>query len=38
MPADAAAFIEIMTQPIRVGVRISQSDVAVWPDESLREN
>jgi hypothetical protein len=23
----------IMTQPLRVGVRIGQSDVAVWPDE-----
>src|SRR5262249_25725929 len=29
----AAAFTEIMTQPLRVGVRIGQSDVAVWPDE-----
>ena len=29
----AAAFTEIMTQPLRVGVRIGQSEVAVWPDE-----
>src|SRR5262245_327550 len=29
----AAAFTEILTQPLRVGVRIGQSDVAVWPDE-----
>ena len=29
----AAAFTEILAQPLRVGVRIGQSDVAVWPDE-----
>ena len=31
--ADVAAFREILAQPLRVGVRIGQRDIAVRPDE-----
>src|SRR5262249_148057 len=33
LPADGTAFIEIMAQPSRLGVRVRQSDIAVRPDE-----
>jgi hypothetical protein len=34
--AQTAAFSEIMTQPLRVGLRVRQGDVAVRPDEIER--
>ena len=34
--AQTAAFSEIMMQPLRVGLRVRQGDVAVRPDEIQR--